>query len=671
MQFSLDLKFPLAKLAGIGSIYKTKLENLGLNTIFDLLYYFPFRYEDLSNQQTIINLSAGNAVTVKATVWQVTKLRTRNGRILIKASLQDLTGSLDAIWFNQEYLLTVLKPNTVFSFSGKVDFFGRKLTLINPKFEKNEQGRELIHTGRLIPIYSESGGLTTRWLRSKIHQLLTQSNLQVTEILPSEVLVAQTLINRETALKEIHFPTTLADLEKARERLAFEELFFLQLRNQTQERKKHQLHFKTWKIANNSKEIFERLLPFTLTASQKKALAEISIDLEKDKPMNRLLQGEVGSGKTVVCAFALAQTVENSYQGVLLAPTEVLAKQHFETLKKIFGTSFRIVLATASSKVVSTDFDIVVGTHAILNLKFTNLGLIVVDEQQKFGVKQRQALREKGRQTHFLSMSATPIPRTLALTIYGQLDISTLDQLPHGEKKIKTYLVPQPKKEAAYKFLERKIAEGGQLFVICPLINTSETIVSMKSARAEYERLRTKQFPKFQVGLLHGRMKAKEKDEVMARFSSGKIDVLVSTPVVEVGIDIPKANLIVIEAADRFGLASLHQLRGRIGRKGQESFCLLFTESISEKVTQRLKLLEKKSNGLDLAELDLKLRGPGDLFGTVQHGQIELKSADFVNLNLVERSHKVASEWAQRALDSTLKEALETYLPTTTIFSRD
>lgn len=673
MLSSLSLESNLSNLPGIGTFFQSKLASLGIFTIKDLLYYFPFRYEDLSNKTQIINLTAGSKITLTATLWQITKIRTRTGKSLLKATINDQTGSLEVVWFNQDYLLTVLKPNQVYNFSGKVAFFGRKLNLVNPKVEKFLIGQEQVHTGRLIPIYSETSGIRSNWIRAKIHKLLNTNLIKIPEILPQNLLTQESLIDRNQALKEIHFPSSIQNLEQARERLAFEELLLLNLRNLSLTKKTASKKFPNWKFLANYLSDFELLLPFKLTSSQIQAIEEIAQDLKSNQPMNRLLQGEVGSGKTIVSAFAIWQAKKAGFQAAFMAPTAILAKQHHDTLEKIFSGKLKIELITAKHKPKNLDFDLAIGTQALFSEKnnFRNLGLIVVDEQQRFGVNQRQLLRSKGRDVHFLSMTATPIPRTLMLTLAGQLNLSTLEELPNGRKEIKTYFVPQVKRESAYGFIRKKLKEGGQMFLVCPLINTSESLESVKSAVAEYERVKTTIFPDLKVGLLHGKMKSLEKDEIISEFRQRKLDILVTTPVVEVGIDIPTANVILIEAADRFGLSSLHQLRGRVGRRGQKSFCLLFTESNSERVSQRLKLLEKSDSGLELAELDLKYRGPGDLFGSLQHGQIELKSADFVNLGLINRSKTTAAKIFETGMSKALEDEVKKSVSVDKIFSRD
>lgn len=657
----ISLELPVAKLSGVGPTMAARLEKLDIFTIRDLLYYFPFRYEDLSNVKTVSELELGEVASVKAKVWQITKFRTRTGKTIIKAILNDGSSSIDAIWFNQDYLLTVLKPNLDFIFSGKVGVFSHKKTLQNPKYEiqKNDQP---IHTSRLVPIYSETSGVSSKWLRARIFSIFKLAELKIEELLPPSVIQEQNLVTRLDALKNIHFPNNFQEIEKARERFIFEELFILQLRNQLAKSREAGIpKRKTLQIPTQELEIYEASLPFQLTNSQKKAVKEILTDLQSGKPMNRLLQGEVGSGKTIVGSFAILTTFLNGFQSALMAPTEILAQQHYQTLNKFLGKRIKIGLVTSSNKYKGEDFDVLVGTHALLNkdLPFENLDLIVVDEQQRFGVAQRSFLRTKGIAPNFLTMTATPIPRTLALTVYGELEISVIEELPSKRKSIKTYFVPRIKRESAYNFISKEINKGGQAFILCPLIDQSETLTSVKAATSEFATLQKEVFKEFKLGLLHGKLKSKEKEKIIEDFRKGRIQILVTTPVVEVGIDIPTASVIAIEAAERFGLSSLHQLRGRVGRGERQSYCLLFTEKNDEKTLSRLKLMEKSNNGLELAELDLKLRGPGDIFGNLQHGQIDLKLAEQASLELIVNTKKEAEKLSMNQLTPELLKLIE------------
>ena len=462
----------------------------------------------------------------------------------------------------------------------------------------------------------------------------------------------------------MHFPKNLNEAETSRKRFAFEELFLLQLISQKRKIEwKAQQKIKPFVI--NREKILEFIssLPFSLTKSQNKSIKEILTDLEKGMPMNRLLQGDVGSGKTVVATIASYVVVLNGYSVVFMAPTEILANQHHQTLKTLLNPyGISIGIQTASKKTKGKE-QIIVGTHALIESKNLpkNLGLVIIDEQHRFGVEQRAKLRERGVVSHFLTMSATPIPRTMALTLYGDLDLSVINELPIGRKPIRTYVVPRKKRDGAYDFIKSHVEKGQQVFIICPLIDPSETLASIRSATSEWEKLSEEIFPDLKIGLLHGRLKYKEKAEILTKFKSREIDILVTTPVVEVGIDIPNASIMMIEAAERFGLAQLHQMRGRVGRSSNQSFCLLFTESENTVIVKRLRNLEKIHVGMDLAELDLKLRGPGEIFGTVQHGVIPLKIASFSDTSLIEQTKDEAIKLLKKGhkFEQNLAERLE------------
>lgn len=650
---NVNLSQPINSLPTIGPAYQHRLTKLGIRTISDLLHYFPFRYEDLSAKKAIVEVASGETVTIVASVWQITKLRTRYGKTLIKARLNDVTGSIEAVWFNQDYLLTILKPNLKFSFSGKANFFGNKLTLTNPQFEEVRPDGQ-IHTGRLVPIYSQTAGVSSKWLRTKLNKVL-ESSLEVDDFLERETLEVEHLMGWSEALKQIHFPTSLSNAVSARRRLALNELISLQvqgliIKQKTRLRQAKPISFDKLKM----KQLLASL-PFKLTSSQTKAIAAVSSDLAKKQAMNRLLQGEVGSGKTVVAAAAIYGCVEARFKAALMAPTEVLAAQHYQTLREIFGNSIKLKLKTGSYKSQVTDYDVLVGTHALLNenIAADKLNLVVIDEQQRFGVDQRSLLLSKGLNPHLLSLTATPIPRTLALTFYGQLDISTLEEVPSGRLAVKTYLVPGQKREKAYKFAAKLAGRGGQGFIVCPLIEPSETLDTVKSATTFFQELKNGVFASLKVGLLHGRLKAHEKSTVIQQFREGQIQILVSTAVVEVGIDIPNADFIIIEAAERFGLASLHQLRGRVGRGKKQSYCLLFESDNSANNQKRLKLLVRYSDGMKLSEMDLKTRGAGDLFGTLQHGQLDLKLADIADLGLIQQASKLSKNLLATKTDET------------------
>src|SRR3972149_5785599 len=658
----INLASAIKDLPQIGAVYTKPKENLGMFKVLDLLYYFPFRYEDLPTRKNIAELSVGEVFTIQAKLWQITKIRTRYGKTLIKAVVNDGTNSIDVVWFNQTYLLTVLKPNQLINFSGKVGISGNKVTLVNPKYEIIKSSIITpVHTDRLVPIYSEGSGVSSKWLRNKIHQILRLPNLGIVEYLPKEILTKEKLLNLESALPQIHFPYNFDNFLEAKKRLAFEELLLLHLRNLKATAGHKSDARRAFKVNPETITKLSKTLPFELTNSQKKAVREILKDLQHPKAMNRLLQGEVGSGKTVVASFALKVCSENGYRAALMAPTEILANQHFATLQSILGKSIKIQLHTGSTKGDLEDFDVIVGTHALLHQvpKLQKLGLVVIDEQQRFGVLQRSVLKSVQPPPHFLTMTATPIPRTLALSIYGQLSISTLDEMPIGRKTVVTYLVPSLKRTSSYEFVRKEIVSGGQAYVICPLIEESESLLTVKSAKKEFERLRKEVFPDLKLGLLHGKLSSREKSQVIGAFREGKINILVTTPVVEVGIDIPSATLMLIEGSERFGLASLHQLRGRVGRGKRQSYCLLFTESRNLRVLERLKLLEKYHNGLKLAELDLELRGPGEIYGILQHGQRDFKLANTSDLELILKTRSWSEKLIEKPLPKRLSEKLQ------------
>ncbi|MCJ7792865.1 MAG: ATP-dependent DNA helicase RecG [Candidatus Marinimicrobia bacterium] len=664
------LATPVEQLPLIGPAYAKRLKKLGVTTVQDLLYHFPFRYLDYSLLSPIGKLQAGETVSLRGKVMAMKNEYTKKGRKIQKAVVADKSGEIQVIWFNQPFLIKTIMPGQEIGLSGKVDWFGRSLVLVSPEYEIFKEGpkKETIHTGRLVPLYHETYGISSKWLRSRIAPLVKKFVPGLKEFLPKQILTKHQLMEFNQALKNSHFPLNQKRADEAKKRFAFEELFLLQLAA-LQRKKSWQKQSLAFRFQLDQEKIlqFSAQLPFELTLAQKRALREIFQDLEKDQPMNRLLEGDVGSGKTIVSAAAIYVAFLNHKQTALMAPTQILAQQHYQTLKQTLSPlGLKVALLIGAQKETATDFDCLVGTHALIyrRAQFKQLGLVVIDEQHRFGVKQRGELIKKNRAPHVLTMTATPIPRTIALTLYGDLDLSLLDEMPPGRQKIKTWVVPPQKRAAAYQWIRGQVKnKKDQAFIVCPLIEESavETMQSVRAATSEKQKLAKEVFPDLKLGLLHGRLKSQEKEKIVAQFRKGKIDILVATPVVEVGLDIPTATVMLIEAAERFGLAQLHQLRGRVGRSGQQAYCLLFSESLSRTSIKRLKALEKINTGSELAELDLKLRGPGEIYGTQQHGFFNLKVASFSDLVMIKKTRGEAEKIIDQierhpALQARLKE---------------
>ncbi|MBI4304606.1 MAG: ATP-dependent DNA helicase RecG [Chloroflexi bacterium] len=663
---------PITVVKGISTGLASKFNKLGVKTVRDLLYFFPHRHLDYSQRKPISQLAEGREETVVANIWEAREVRL-GARRSTEATVGDETGNVRVIWFNNPYLAKKLNTNSKIVISGRVGLFKGRHVFESPEWELLED-RELIHAGRLVPLYSLTEGLYPRQVRKLMKEFIDQWAWQVSDFLPAELRERQKLLELPQALSQAHFPDDETMKARARTRLAFDELFVLQIGVLSKKRTWQQYQPGTpFTIDSSVLETFLKSLPFSLTLAQQKALKELLADLEKSQPMSRLLQGDVGSGKTVVATAALLTAAANGYQGAFMAPTEILAEQHFATIsqllsragqlseRKDYCCSYTGILprpltialligdVTQAKKgelqqqIVSGDIDIVIGTHALIqkDVEFHKLGLAVVDEQHRFGVTQRSALRQKGSSPHVLVMTATPIPRTLALTLYGDLDLSVINELPPGRQAVKTKWLKPGQRDAAYGFIHRQVSEGRQAFIICPLVEESEA-VQAKAAIAEYERLSQEVFPDLKLGLLHGRMSAAAKDEVMRRFRSGEMNILVATPVVEVGIDVPNATVMLVESADRFGLSQLHQFRGRVGRGQEQSYCLLLAENPSEIGRQRLDIIEKVQDGFQLAEEDLKLRGPGEFFGTRQSGLPDLRMAKLSDVALLELARSEA-----------------------------
>lgn len=650
------------------------LKHLGIRTIGDLLLYFPHRYDDFSNLKKISEVELGETVTVSGKIEKVKVLRTaRQKMFLTEVLISDETEKIKAVWFNQPFLARNLKAGDLINLSGKVSRGPSGVYLQNPAHEKlppttyHLQSRP-IHTSGLVAVYPETRGITSRWLRFLIKNAIGFRN-SLADPLPAEIRNKYNLPEIRPAVFSMHFPKNSAESEIARRRFDFEEMLVWQLHALKEKLALKQNPAPSVKLDLDLLKKFVISLPFKLTDAQRRSVWEIVNDISKPHPMNRLLEGDVGSGKTVVAAAAVLLIVKSGYKVAFMAPTEILACQHFETLKKVlepFG--IKIGLLTGSQKKHSSNTELVIGTHALIqkSVKFENLGLVVVDEQHRFGVEQRamlqnQEARIKNQEEflipHFLSMSATPIPRTLALTIYGDLDLSVLDELPKNRREILTKIIEPAKRQETYSFIREEVKRGRQAFVICPRIEINQEpsansqkinqqkllLWEVKAVKEEYEKLSEKIFPDFKVAMLHGKMKPREKKEVMEKFRKNETNILVSTSVIEVGVDIPNATIMMIEGAERFGLAQLHQFRGRVGRGAEQSYCFLFPTEDSF-ITKRLHALVESKSGFELAEKDLEIRGAGEIFGVRQWGESRVINIAVTNPRLVREVRTEALE---------------------------
>ena len=655
----LTLDSSITNLHKIGGATSKKLKKIDIFSILDLIYYFPFRYENFSNSTPIKNLKANTRANIVGEIELIQSKRSFKKKINItEALINDGSGIIKIIWFNQPFISKILKIGDEVSLSGKVDNDFSGLIMKSPEYEKTTN--KSIHTQGLVPIYHLTQNITQKQLRFLIAEALKLIPL-LKDWLPLDLIKKYDLDNLKTSLKNIHFPKNEKEAERAKRRLSFDELFFNLLRSQIAKLEFSKIKSYSFQFKEKETKTFVDNLPFKLTESQRKASWQIIQDLEKNEAMSRILEGDVGSGKTVVASLAMLNVALNEAQSALMVPTEILALQHYNNFIQLFRkTKIKIALFTNSFKKISEKnekikpadikkeikegkTDIIIGTHALIqeNLSFNKLGLAVIDEQHRFGVEQRKKLilksGEKNISPHLLSMTATPIPRTLAMTIYGDLDISYLKEMPQGRKKIITEIISEENRKKAYTFIKKEIEKGYQAFVICPLIDISDKL-GTASVKEEYEKLNKKVFPKLKINMLHGKMKTEEKEEIMEKFKNKKIDILVTTSLIEVGVDIKNATLMIIEGADRFGLAQLHQFRGRVGRGEKQSYCFLFTENKNEKTLERLNALKQYSDGFNLARMDLKFRGPGEVYGTAQKGFPELRIASIFDYELIKMS---------------------------------
>ncbi len=686
----MDLNTKISELGKVGKKVAKLFGSLGVKNAKDLLYYFPFRYEDYRRIVSVAELKDGELVTICVQVELVANKRSfKSRRMITEALVSDKSGSVRVRWFNQPFIIKNIKTGDVIYLSGKVrsDMLGPQL--VSPLYEKYSAptqggqasgsalgGKKTVHTARLVPIYPLTKSLTQKQIRFLMSEVISLAD-KFEDWLPKNILEFADLTPLANALRGIHFPTDEHELKLSEDRLKFDELFLVQMKAELAKKGKELLRAPTIIFQEKKIKQFVAALPFSLTKSQKVSAWEILQDINKNSPMNRLVSGDVGSGKTVVAAMAMYDVFLNDYQAVIMAPTEILAFQHYQSLVKLYkGLNINVALLTGNQMQINNQVEpekiskkvfleqtkngtinIIVGTHALLseNVIFKKLGLVVVDEQHRFGVEQRKLIKTKGTGAHFLSMTATPIPRSLALMIYGDLDVSIINELPPGRKTIITKLVEPIKRDKAYQFIREQVKQGRQVFVICPLIQNSDggdqilentflfsVATDKKSVITEYDKLSKQVFPDLRVGFLHGKLKPKEKDEVMAKFKAGAVDLLVSTSVVEVGVDISNASVMMIEGAESFGLAQLHQFRGRVGRSIYQSYCLLFTGSDSVKSMERLKFFEQHNDGFQLAEKDLEVRGPGEVYGTEQSGEIGLRLAKLTDRELIKKAREAA-----------------------------
>jgi ATP-dependent DNA helicase RecG len=677
------LNAPVTVLPGVGPRHGQTLNRLGLETLEDMLYYFPRRYDDYSQLITINHLQYGEQVTVIGTVQSVTNRKVRNGRVsLTEGVISDGTGNLQVTWFNQPWIAKKLRNGVQVVLSGKIDQYLGRLTMNSPELEQIDQ--QNLNTNRIVPVYPLTANITQRWLRRLMHRVITYWAPRLADPLPKSLRGKDNLMDLSNTILQVHFPDTMDKLHASRYRLAYEEILYLHLGMLSQKRAWQERQARVFEIPQDWLDAQVAGLPFKLTSAQERALAEIRSDLSSGHPMNRLLQGDVGSGKTVIAALGIAMVASQGPQAALMAPTSILAEQHYSSMQKLLAgengvltdQQIRLMIGATPEPekqeiregLASGEIKLVIGTHALIEdpITFADLQLTIIDEQHRFGVGQRAALRAKGDNPHLMVMTATPIPRSLALTVYGDLDLLVMDEMPPGRQAVDTHILLPRERERAYSLIRKQVSEGSQAFIIYPLIEDTnsgteaDSQEGRKAAVDEHKRLQSEIFPEFQLGLLHGKLKPEEKEKIMAGFRDGEYQVMVSTSVVEVGIDIPNATVMLIEGANRFGLAQLHQFRGRVGRGQAQAYCLLIPETEDAAENERLSAMVTTNDGFALADIDLKQRGPGDFLGTRQSGYTnQLRMATLTNLQLIEKAQRSAKMLFDQDPDMTLPEHQE------------
>ena len=659
---------------GVGDKQAEYLKKLGLSNIEDMLYFFPRRYDDYSSLKTIGQLQFGEEVTIIARVISITTYPTKRKRKITEAVVSDTTGTIRLLWFNQDYHMRYLRKGMFISISGKIESYLGRLVIYHPDYEPIDQ--QQLHTNRIVPVYPLTAKITQRWLRRTMFNTVEYWSERVSDFMPDSILQETQLPDISTALKQAHFPDSQEELEQARQRIAFDEIFLLQLGVIRQKYQWQSLESNIYTVSDEWLQERIASLPFELTKAQKQTLSDLRKDLASGHPMNRLLQGDVGSGKTVIAGLGMAIVIASGAQAAFMAPTSILAEQHYQNMLELFtdATNTTPLLQTDQVRLLIGDtsaseredilqglnegkIKLLIGTHALIEdpVTFNNLQMVVVDEQHRFGVKQRAALRNKGHNPHLLVMTATPIPRSLQLTIFGDLDVSVMDEMPAGRQPVDTHILYPLERERAYTLIRSQVEKGFQAFVVYPLVEQGER-EETKAAVEEQQRLQEEIFPDLKVGLMHGRMRPDEKDNAMREFRNKQYDILVSTSVVEVGVDIPDATVMVIEGANRFGLAQLHQFRGRVGRRAEKSYCILIPETKNSVDNERLVAMTETNDGFVLAERDLQQRGPGEFLGTRQSGYTDLKMAQLTNIRVIEKARRHAQNIFEEDPDLTAAE---------------